>query len=559
MKKHLLFIALLIASTSTVCSQSLEWAATFGGTSYAAGKAIGTDASGNVYSTGYFYGLSDFDPSLGVANFTAAPALGCDIFITKLNPNATLAWAKQIGGGDGNDYALGMAVDQTTGDVYVTGWFHGAVDFDPGTDSFIVNSPGVDAVYVLKLDAAGEFVWVKTLTDGVGSYGYALAFDQSGNIYVVGEFDGTIDFDPGAGIQTATATANSDAFILKLDANGNYLMDIEFGGTGYDEIFGIAVDGSGYIYVTGGFDGTIDLDPGAGTTSYIADGYDIFISKFEAAGNLVWGQHMGGAGDEMAKGIGVDGSGNVYTTGKFTGTVDFDPGTGGTSYTATGFSDAFLTRQDAGGNLIWATKIGGPGLDEGTALEMAVDGGIVWTGGFQDTIDIEIGSGVTNLYNAEGTDILVAKFNPNITLAWAKSMGGNGTDWGYAVALDANENVYLTGQFTQDCDFDPNAGTAILSSLGENDIYVMKLGTVTGLEENALLENGISLYPNPTRGLLQINVERASALAVTNALGQVMETLSIVNSETIDVSAYAAGIYFVRDLNTGKALKFIKK
>ncbi len=97
-------------------------------------------------------------------------------------PDATLGWAKQISS-DGNDYGSAIVVDQTTGDVYVTGWFHGPTDFDPGVDSFIVNAPAADALFVLKLDAAGDFVWVQTL-EGSSSYGIPMALDASGNVII---------------------------------------------------------------------------------------------------------------------------------------------------------------------------------------------------------------------------------------------------------------------------------------------------------------------------------------------------------------------------------------
>ncbi len=350
-----------------------------------------------------------------------------------------------------------------------------------------------------------------------------------------------------------------DAFVLQLDANGNHLRNLQFGGTGFDEILALGVDGSGNIYVTGGFDGIIDLDPAAGTTNYTADGSDIFVSKYNGSGNLVWGGQMGGPGTEFGKAIGVDGSGNVYVTGKFTGTVDFDPGSGGTSHTAGGFSDAFLTRLDANGSLIWATKVGGPGLDEGTALTIDALGSIVWTGGFQDTVDFEIGGGVTNLYNELGTDIFVAKYNPNLSFGWAKNMGGNGTDWGYAIALDGNDNVCLTGQFTDQCDFDPNVGTANLTSLGENDIYVMKLSLPAVSQDESLTATDFSVYPNPTSGVLRINVAKASMLSIVNAMGQEMVRIHADAQASVDVSNFDAGIYFVVDMETGKALKFIKQ
>ncbi len=557
MKKNLLHIAFLLTCTMAAQAQSLDWAATFGGPTFAAGKAIASDANGNVYSTGYFYGTSDFDPSLGVVSFTAAPAFGCDLYISKLNANATLGWAKQISS-DGNDYGTGIAVDQTSGAVYVTGWFHGPTDFDPGLDSFIVNAAASDALFVLKLDAAGDFVWVRTL-EGTSSYGMAIALDNAGNVLIGGQFDGTVDFDPGVGTENATAAGLMDGFVLKLDANGNRIVDFQFGGTGYDEVLAIGVDLSANIYLTGDFDGTIDLDPGTQTTSYTADGYDIFVSKLDDVGNLQWGRQLGGTGNEIGNAIGVDGSGNVHVTGKFTGTVDFDPGAGSTAYTADGFSDAYLTRLDASGNLVWAVKVGGSGLDEGKALTLDASGAIVWTGGFQDTVDFEIGGGVTNLFNAVGTDIFVAKFNPNASLGWAKNMGGDGTDWGYAVALDASENVLLTGQFTNDCDFDPDGGTANVTSLGENDIYVTRLSVATSIEEDEILGNEISIAPNPATSVLRIDVAQSTEVAILNALGQQMASFEIQSSKSLDLTDYAAGIYFVRDLNNGKSIKFVKQ
>ncbi len=125
--------------------------------------------------------------------------------------------------------------------------------------------------------------------------------------------------------------------------------------------------------------------------------------------------------------------------------------------------------------------------------------------------------------------------------------------------MDGNDNVCLTGQFTDQCDFDPNAGTANLSSLGENDIYVTKLSLPAVSQDNALSPTQFSVYPNPTSGVLRINVAKASMLSIVNAMGQEMGRIHADAQASVDVSNFDAGIYFVVDMETGKALKFVKQ
>ena len=142
----------------------------------------------------------------------------------------------------------------------------------------------------------------------------------------------------------------------------NFVWAKQMGGGNFDVGSGVALDGSGNVYTTGFFRGTADFDPGAGVfdlTSTSAGFEDIFVSKLDSNGNFVWAKKMGGTGGDGAHSVAVDGSGNVYTTGFFSGTADFDPGPGTFNLTSAGFNAIFVSKLDSNGNFVWAKQMGG--------------------------------------------------------------------------------------------------------------------------------------------------------------------------------------------------------
>ncbi|MBI4946033.1 MAG: SBBP repeat-containing protein, partial [Bacteroidetes bacterium] len=170
--------------------------------------------------------------------------------------------------------------------------------------------------------AQPSFTWAKSMGGTDNDRGYSIAVDGSGNVYTTGVFTGTADFDPGAGNYPLTAAGVdglSDIFISKLDASGNFVWAKRIGDTDNDRGYSIAVDGSGNVYTTGFFRGTVDFDPGAGSYPLTAAGsQEFFISKLDASGNFVWAISMSGISAGYS--IAIDGSGYVYTTGLFWGT-----------------------------------------------------------------------------------------------------------------------------------------------------------------------------------------------------------------------------------------------
>ncbi|MCS3798547.1 MBG domain-containing protein [Niastella sp. OAS944] len=385
-------------------------------------------------------------------------------------------WAKRMGSG-GADVGQSVTVD-ASGNVYSTGNFTGTVDFDPGAGVQNLVSAGANDVYISKLDAVGRLVWAKSIGGISGDYSKAIAVDASGNVYITGMFWGTADLDPGPGTLNFTSTGFFDTFIIKLDASGNLVWAKILKSSSGIQALSMAVDASGNVFTTGIMNGTVDFDPGPGVYNLTgAGGGDIFVCKLDAAGNFEWAKCMGNTGGDMSFSITVDASGNVYTTGYFQYTVDFDPGPGTQNLSSVDDRDIFISKFDAAGNYVWAKRMGGGAYDAGYSVAVDASGNVYTTGFFQGTADFDPGIGTYNLVSSGNTDIFISKLDAAGNFVWAKRMGGAGHEDGNSLTVDASGNVYITGTFEGTADFDPDAGTLNLVSGGDYDIFISKLNT----------------------------------------------------------------------------------
>jgi hypothetical protein len=462
-------------------SGNYVWAKGMGGTGNDWGNALALDGSDNVLLTGFFNRTADFDPGGGTANLTSSG--NTDIFLAKFDASGNPVWAKGMGGADQDD-GLSLALDGS-GNVLLTGIFNGTVDFDPGVGTAELTSSGNNDIYLAKFDASGNHVWAKGMGGADLDYGSSLALDGSGNVLLTGYFTGTVDFDPGVGttnlISAATSYASSnDIFLAKFDASGNYVWAKSIGGAGEDHGLALALDGSGNVLLAGRFNNNVDFDPGVGIQNRSAAstlGNGFFASYTSASGVFVsvGALFSGSATNVVSQSITRDGSGNVYVTGYFSGTVDFDPGVGTANLTVEGSSDIFLAKYDASGNYVWANRMGGTDADRGLYLAMDGSGNVLLTGYFSGTVDFDPGAGTANLTSAGGNDIFLAKYNASGSYVWAKAMGGTGTDQGLSLALDGSGNVLLTGYFRNTVDFNPSTTVAAdLMSTGNDDIFLAK-------------------------------------------------------------------------------------
>jgi len=321
-----------------------------------------------------------------------------------------------------------------------------------------------------------NFEWAKQMGGTSWDVGYSITTDACGNVYTTGYFNGTADFDPGAGTTNLTSAGQNDIFIQKLDTAGNLLWAKQMGGTFNDYGYSITTDANGNVYTTGYFMDTIDFDPGTGTFNLTSAGWwDIFIQKLDSAGNLLWAKQMGGTSHDYGHSIATDAGGNVYTTGLFSGTADFDPGTGTANLTSAGGYDIFIQKLDTSGNLIWVKQMGGNLDDYGRSISIDASSNVYTTGLFMGTSDFDPGTGIVNLTSAGYNDIFIQKLDTAGNLLWVKQMGGTSSECGRSISIDASSNVYTTGWFTGTSDFDPGAGTFNLISTNSYDIFIQKL------------------------------------------------------------------------------------
>ncbi|MEP7374766.1 MAG: SBBP repeat-containing protein [Chitinophagaceae bacterium] len=257
------------------------WAKKIGGEGNALGGdvSITTDGDANVYMTGTFWGVQDFDPGPLLYNMTPAGSVGAhDMFVLKLNTDGNFAWAKQMGGDD-EDIGISIATD-AFGNIYTAGNFTGTADFDPGPGVFnLITRNGISNVCIAKLGKDGNFIWAKQLTGG-NQWCYSTTLDNNGGLYITGYFGNTSDFDPGPGVYNLS-TPRYDVFICKLNPDGNFVWAKQIGGTATVITNSIVVDVLGNVITTGYFfRGQADFDPGTGSFPLMTgEGENIFVHK----------------------------------------------------------------------------------------------------------------------------------------------------------------------------------------------------------------------------------------------------------------------------------------
>lgn len=394
-------------------------------------------------------------------------------------------WAKSVGG-SGNELGNSIAIDtEGDGSIYVVGPFQNSVDFDPGPGVETLVSKGFYDLFILKLDRRGNFVWVKGIGGNLGSdVAKAVVCDPygNGNIFITGDFIGTVDFDPGAAIANLSSAGSNDNFVLKFDKDGNYIWARAIRGSSNAGSNFLAVDpnGSGNIYVTGLFTGTADFDPGTGVFNLSSNGsFDIFVLKLNGEGDFVWARSVGGDNFDVAYHLALDtiNGGHIYLTGRFRTTVDFDPGTGTHMVTASGVDDIYILKLNQNGDFVWVNDLGGMGYGEGNALvvDQQIDGGLYLAGRIGGgTVDLDPGMGVYNLTSVGVTDLVVCKFDKNGNFLWASQMGGTGSETNATALVKKGGQLYVVGFFSNTIYFNNNSANAAIS-VGNTDVLLLKL------------------------------------------------------------------------------------
>ncbi|HPS83048.1 MAG TPA: T9SS type A sorting domain-containing protein [Bacteroidales bacterium] len=394
-------------------------------------------------------------------------------------------WVNSIGG-SGGDAVYDIETDNDD-NVLVTGKFQGTVDFDPdsGVFNLIANGTG-DEIFVAKYDSNGSFIWAKSFGGIYYDTGYDLIVNDSNDVFIVGTFMLTVDFDPGVGVANLTSSGNVDIFILKLNENGDFVFVKQVGGNGIDVGSKMILDQNGNILITGYFAYIADFDPGPGVFSLVPDGPDAFLLKLDSFGNFVWVKHFTGPDTDKGIDIAVDTQSYIYFGGEFADSIDLDPGAG--TMIAVGTNPAactFIEKLNENGDMIWAKSFLSDGWVYLYGIALQANGNLILSGQFTDTVDFDPG---IMEYSLGGLDYtFICNLDGNGNFNWVKSFTQT-MNYSTDIDVDQNDNIYLSGSFMGLIDFCPDSTMCYYDAGGNFSSYLAMLNSA-GSFQNAVTFN----------------------------------------------------------------------
>lgn len=425
-----LVILVLLGTSDSAFSQSPYWARNAGGATTDEAADISIDAEGNTYTTGHFTASASF------GTLTLSSSGVTDVFICKTDPSGYYQWAIKAGG-TGSDRALSIRTDNV-GNSYITGFFYGTAIF--GTETLI--SSGAQDLFVAKYDNAGTFLWA-TGAGGAGSdIGNAVYVDNSGNVFITGEFAGTASF----GTQSLNSMNGSvDVFTAKLDANGNFLWAKKGSAHATDRGIDVACDPQGNVYVTGQFTDTITFDNVHFNSSFNA----IFVVKYNSAGEEQWFRRAGAAALNLVHGIAADSNSDVFISGDYTGNLIFF-GTPNTTLNDPYTNGIFIAKYSSSGALLWKESDGSDG--ELTSRNLTIDhnDNPVIVGNFKCALGSYSDQYGEGTFNSVGFwDVFVAQYSNSGQWQWSRSLGGPKDDSGNGITINSEGHPIIAGSYLE--------------------------------------------------------------------------------------------------------------
>lgn len=343
-------------------------------------------------------------------------------------------WAKGEGG-IGNEAANAVTVDEV-GNSYITGNIAGVAEFS----GIEYQGKGIYDVFIAKYDASGNVVWVKTAGGDDNEQGEAIKY-KDGYLYVSGYFNDTAWFQN----EMIISKGQSDAFLAKYDAQGNLIWIKQAGGIGADHANALDIDEQGNIYAAGNFENSLTAETIQLSTTNLYK--ESFVISYSPAGNVNWAKSSIGNGVNQITGIAYNHHNAVYVTGYFSNNLQIDQTTV-TSNTPS--HDVFIGKLGSTGNLIWLKKAGSAYEDNANAVSSDADGNATITGYFSGTALFDANA-ITYLdYN----DIFIAHYDTSGNNLWVKAGRGQQLDIGFAVVSDDEGNIFVTGMFQGQIDFD---------------------------------------------------------------------------------------------------------
>ncbi|MFM9983724.1 MAG: T9SS type A sorting domain-containing protein [Flavobacteriales bacterium] len=474
----------------SICANAQQanfiWGKQYGGPDSHLSRTICTDPFGNIITSGHFSGFADFDPGTGSTNLTSNGLK--DGYVGKLDNNGNYLWAVSFGGVS-DDEVWDIATDNF-GNVIVVGSFNSpSFDADPGPNTATINAQAnfTTCAFVIKLDANGTYLWSASYSTPLqSSYAAAKAVDadSNGNITVCGEmnlaqFD-EIDFDPGFG--TNELNENYRYFFLKLTPSGAFVdvFGLEGSYNSIAQISDMEVDNESNIIFSGYYYYLLDFDISA--TDYEINGngyYFSFVCKLGASGEFQW---VSAINDQFSSlycsSLDIDNDGNIFLTGRFASTTDFNPELLGENelVNTSGYENGYLLKLDEMGGYVYAKNMAPGNASTCNDVTHDEEGNVYVIGSFTGTVDLNPDSdGVENYTSNNSTDVFVTKLDIDGNFQHTNVFGGSFTDEGRAILYPSQGVGYVaTGIFSNTMDLDPDSDVFNLTSGGGTDAFIAK-------------------------------------------------------------------------------------
>lgn len=468
------------------------WATYYGGSSDDIGYSITTDASGNVFMTGWTTSTDfpTYNPG-GGAYYQGSFVGGSDVFILKFSNSGVRLWTIYYGGSD-DDRGYSIATDAQD-NVFVTGSTY-SPDFptyNPSGGAYYQGSFADSSdVFILKFTNNGLRLWATYYGGNNYEGGWSITIDTQGNVYITGETSST-NF-PTQNAHQPSFAGDWDTFIAKFSSNGVLLWSTYFGGSSGEE--GLEVKyANGKVFVVG-YTYSTDFptyNPGGGAYYQGSSGggiRDVVIFEFSDSGILLWATYLGGNDDEVSRAITTDISGNVFVFG-YTYSTDFptyNPGGGAYYQNYAGNGDCFMIKFSSNRVLLWSTYYGGSdkegafGYLNRARITSDANGNVYATGYTYSTDFPTYNPGGGAYYDSSWNgiyDVFILKFSNSGVRQWSTYYGGSNYNYGHSIATDAQGNVFVTGR-TNSTDFSTyNPGGGVYyqgNNAGGYDAFILK-------------------------------------------------------------------------------------
>ena len=313
-----------------------------------------------------------------------------------------------------------------------------------------------------------------SVSNGVGEN---IVLDDSANVYVVGTFNDIIDLDPSPAVANFTPIGTNDLFLAKYDSDGNYIWGFQIGGDEYVLGIGIDITYDNKLLIAGNFGGTAAFNPATGVNDLVSSGFgDDYVAKYDLNGNYISSFSFGNPGGDFVSNVHASANGNIYITGYFQNTADFDPSGGVSNLTSVSSHNAYISCLDELGNFQWVQSCSGSPISNSTGHGIATDtsGNVYWSGTFSDSAKLDNSSSAYSLYGNGGSDGFIAKYDINGNYSYSFPIAGNGNDACLDLLIDHNNDLLAIGYYSASVDFDPSATVELKTADVAQDVFFAK-------------------------------------------------------------------------------------